>query len=60
MLANPRASGSIVPDDEKVTTRDIEPRAVSRLLVANDDVHLGIAFNKARDISAGLTYHLDP
>ena len=48
-------SGSLVPDGERVTTRDIEPRAVFRLLVANDDVHLGVAFDKARDVSAWLT-----
>lgn len=49
----------MVPDDEKVTTRDIEPRVVLEHLVANDDVHFGVAFDKARDVSAWLTDYFD-
>ena len=55
----PEASGSVVPDDEKVITRDIESRAIFRPSVANDDVHLGVALHETGNVSAGLSDHFN-
>ena len=45
--------------DEEATADEISSWAASSSLVANDDVHLGVALHEARDISAGFSDHLN-
>ena len=50
-----RGEEELLQMDEEATADEISSWAAASSLVANDDVHLGVAFNKARDISAWLT-----
>ena len=44
---------------EEATADEISSWAAASSLVANDDVHLGVALHEARDVSAGLSDHFN-
>lgn len=45
--------------DEEVAAEEIASWAAASSLVANDDVHLGVALHEARNVSARLSDNLN-
>lgn len=45
--------------DQEATADEISSWAAASSLVANDDVHLGVALHETGNVSAGLSDHLN-
>ena len=51
--------GSMLSISARTTAYEIQSRAAASSLVANDNVHLGVALNKTRDVPTGLAYYFN-
>ena len=54
-----RAEKGLLLMQEEATADEISSWAAASSLVANDDVHLGVALHETGNVSAGLSDHLN-